>query len=239
MRKSAIAGAAVVVMVAACSAGGREGVANAPAAVTAKSAAKAEADAEANADAKVDASANADADADAGAGASAEADARVVISVGKGTRVLMFGDSMVWSGLGWTLEKLVVARGGSFSFATKPLATTVMWAEGQELAKVIARTRPDVVIVALPANELFIPNPSARVRDIRKIVDVIGNRPCVWIGPAPWRPQKGMLDVVRENAAPCRFYDSTDLPIERQADGIHPTLAGGRAWADAVWRDVF
>ena len=203
------------------------------------------------------ASANANANANASASASASASAKeslqgeaavregpsgtaeAAIEIGKGTRVLMFGDSMVWSGLGWTLKEHVVARGGTFSFATKPNATTATWAEGRELQDLLARTRPDVVIVALPANELFIPNPRARIGDIRKIVDRIGSRPCLWIGPSPWRPQKGMLDVVREHAPPCRFFDSSNVAMERQADGIHPTLAGGKAWADAVWQGAF
>ena len=122
---------------------------------------------------------------------------------------------------------------------SKGSSTTQSWNEGSELQELIARAKPDVVIVALAANELFIPNPRARINDIRSIVKRIGARPCVWIGPPPWRPERGILGVVRENSAPCRFFESTSLVLERQRDGIHPTLQGGKAWADAVWNATF
>jgi hypothetical protein len=161
------------------------------------------------------------------------------ITIGKGTRVLMFGDSMVHSGLGFSLEELVVARGGKFTPATKANATTLSWATGRALQDLLDRVRPDVVIIALASNELFVPNPGARRRDIRTIVERIGARPCVWIGPAPWLPEKGILGVVRESSSPCRFFESSGLVMERQRDGIHPTLRGGKTWADAVWQKTF
>jgi lysophospholipase L1-like esterase len=151
----------------------------------------------------------------------------------------MFGDSMVTSGLGIYLKERVVALGGSFVPVSKGASTTVSWTEGSDLQDLIARTRPDVVVVALTANELFVPNPRNRTNEIRAIVRRIGARPCLWIGPPPWRPEKGILGVVRENSTPCRFFDSSALVLERQADGIHPTLQGGKVWADAVWNAEF
>ena len=47
-----------------------------------------------------------------------------------------------------------------------------------------------------------------------------------------------MVAVIRESSAPCRFFDSDVLvtqPIEKQADGIHPTMSGGAVWAAAFW----
>ena len=161
------------------------------------------------------------------------------IVIEKGTRVLMFGDSMVHSGLGLSLEERVVARGGKFIPVTKANATTATWAMGRELQDVLDRFRPDVVIIALASNELFVPNPRARIGDVRKIVDRIGSRPCVWIGPAPWLPEKGILGVVRESAPPCRFFESSGVVMERQPDGIHPTVRGGKTWAEAVWQQTF
>jgi hypothetical protein len=161
------------------------------------------------------------------------------IAIHKGTRVLMVGDSMVTSGLGVYLQEHVVARGGKLTLISKGSSTTATWNQGRELLDYITRLAPDVVIVALASNELFVPNPSARTADIRGIVKRIGSRPCVWIGPSPWLPEKGILGVVRENAAPCRYFDSTALDIERQADRIHPTMRGGKTWAEAVWQTSF
>ncbi|HSO32383.1 MAG TPA: SGNH/GDSL hydrolase family protein [Labilithrix sp.] len=161
------------------------------------------------------------------------------IAIHKGTRVLMFGDSMVTSGLGVTLEERVVAQGGKFFHISKPSSTSLTWAEGRALQDLVLRTRPDVVIVVLASNELFVPNPHARAGDVRTIVQRIGARPCLWIGPAPWRPEKGIIGVVRESSTPCRFFDSSSLALERGPDGIHPTLHGGKTWANAVWKDTF
>jgi hypothetical protein len=161
------------------------------------------------------------------------------IVIRKGTRVLMFGDSMVTSGLGVYLEERVRAVGGTWSHISKPSSTTVSWADGRDLQELVARARPDVVIIALVSNELFVPNPRARIYAIREIIKRVGARPCLWVGPPSWRPDKGIVAVVRETASPCRFFDSAQLPLERQSDGIHPTLHGGRAWGEAVWQDAF
>ena len=168
-----------------------------------------------------------------------EPPARSPIAIHKGTRVLMFGDSMVSSGLGASLEQRVVALGGKFFHISKPSSTTRSWTEGRYLQDLVLHTHPDVVIVALASNELFVPNPRARTQDVRAIIQRIGARPCVWIGPAPWRPEKGIIGVVRESSSPCRFFDSTALALERGPDGIHPTMTGGKTWATAVWNDTF
>jgi lysophospholipase L1-like esterase len=174
---------------------------------------------------------------DAPAEVTAPEKARFTIT--KGTRVLIFGDSMVTSGLGVYLKERVVARGGKFFSISKGSSTTATWSDGRELQDLITRLHPDVVLVVLASNELFVPNPQARRYAVRAIVERVGSRPCLWIGPAPWLPEKGIIGVVREAAAPCRFYDSSPLALERQADHIHPTLLGGKVWADAVWHDAF
>jgi lysophospholipase L1-like esterase len=171
--------------------------------------------------------------------AAPEPPARSPIVIHKGTRVLMFGDSMVTSGLGATLEEHVLRQGGKFFRISKPSSTTLTWTEGRLLQDLVRSTRPDVVIVVLASNELFVPNPRARTQDVRTIIARIGARPCVWIGPNPWRPEKGIIGVVRESSTPCRFFDSSDLALERGPDGIHPTMRGGKTWANAVWQDTF
>lgn len=168
-----------------------------------------------------------------------EPPAKPRFTITKGTRVLIFGDSMVTSGLGVYLGERIAARGGKLISISKGSSTTASWSEGRELQELIARARPDVVLVVLASNELFVPNPRARRYAIRSIVERIGARPCLWIGPSPWLPEKGIIGVVREASSPCRFYDSTPLTLERQADHIHPTLQGGKDWADAVWQDAF
>lgn len=167
------------------------------------------------------------------------APASLRFTITKGTRVLVFGDSMVTSGLGVYLQERVAARGGKLFLVSKGSSTTATWSEGRELERLLSLTHPDIVLVVLASNELFVPNPRARDYAVRSIVQRIGSRPCLWVGPAPWLPEKGIIGVVRDASAPCRFFDSTSLTLERQADRIDPTLQGGKAWADAVWQDAF
>jgi hypothetical protein len=114
---------------------------------------------------------------------------------------------------------------------------TVTWAAKME--RVIANHQPDLVIINLGANEVANINPPAHAPAVRRIVKSIGDRPCVWVSPPLWRKDTGIIDVIRENSAPCRFFDSDALvtaPIPRQSDKIHPNEEGGAVWADAFWR---
>jgi hypothetical protein len=58
------------------------------------------------------------------------------------------------------------------------------------------------------------------------------------VSPPSWRKDTGISDVIRQNSAPCRYFDSDKLvtqPIPRQSDHIHPTDEGGAVWAAAFW----
>jgi lysophospholipase L1-like esterase len=114
---------------------------------------------------------------------------------------------------------------------------TPTWAG--KMKRLIANTQPDLVIITLGANEVGTPDPQVHAYAVREIVHEIGGRPCVWVSPPLWREDTGMVEMIRENTAPCRFFDSDKLvpvPIPRQRDKIHPTPAGGAIWADAFWQ---
>jgi lysophospholipase L1-like esterase len=91
------------------------------------------------------------------------------------------------------------------------------------------------VLVTLGANDVFNDHPEYMAKHIESIVKKIGKRDCVWIGPPLWKGDKGLVEVVRQHVAPCRFYDSQHLVLQRAGDGIHPTEKGGEVWADAFW----
>ena len=60
----------------------------------------------------------------------------------------------------------------------------------------------------------------------------------MWVSPPSWKKDTGILDVIRTNTPPCRFFDSdvhVKDPIPRQSDHIHPNKEGGQVWADAFW----
>jgi hypothetical protein len=101
------------------------------------------------------------------------------------------------------------------------------------VAALVAKTNPDLVIVTLGGNELEMPDPSVRADPIRRLVATFGDRPCVWVAPTI-PPHTGLLEVVQKNLGHCRYFDSMkyvpDLP--RTKDHIHPSMAGRRRWAE-------
>jgi lysophospholipase L1-like esterase len=104
--------------------------------------------------------------------------------------------------------------------------------------QLVANTQPDLVIINLGANEVANTDPSTHAPAVRRIVAAVGGRPCVWVSAPSWRKDTGIVEVIRKNSAPCRFFDSDKLvkePIPRQADKIHPNEQGGQIWADAFW----
>lgn len=160
------------------------------------------------------------------------------LTITKGTKVLVFGDSMVDAGFAQRLQKLVEARGGTLAHDAWTSSSTTSWSKGDRLDNLLVVHRPDVVIVALGANEVFLPAPEAVSSRVRAIVQKLAPRPCVWVSPPLWKGETGIVGVERNNATPCGFYDSGAVKVERAKDGIHPTPKGGSDWADAVFAAI-
>jgi len=154
----------------------------------------------------------------------------------RGTLVLHVGDSFA-AALGIPLAKRFKAAGLRSVLEFRTASYIPTWAFGKDLGKYVANYNPDLVIVTLGANELEIPDPPQRVTAIERLVATIGGRPCVWISPPLWKPDTGLLRVIREHAAPCRYLDSDSLvaALPRGPDKIHPSTEGRELWADAVF----
>lgn len=209
-----------------------------PLVTKAKRRAKAKAAALASATSSASAAVAAAATASASTVASVAPPKPIKLTIGPGTKVLVFGDSMVDAGFSQRLDKLVKERGGTLVHDAWTSASTTSWSKGDRLANLLAVHHPDVVIVALGANEVFLPAPEAVAPRVRSIVAKVAPRPCVWVSPPLWKGETGIVAVERANATPCGFFDSGDLKVERQKDGIHPTPKGGGDWADAVWAGI-
>ena len=175
------------------------------------------------------------------ASASASSGATVVpplaplVTIESGTRVLVFGDSFVDAGLSQEIKKLVEIRSGKALSNAWTSSTTTAWATGDKLASMLAGFKPDVVFVSIGANEVFLPAPETRAQYIRAIVKRLDKRPCVWIGTPLWKGETGITAVEKANCAPCTYFDSNAINIDRGPDKIHPSVKGGAAWADAVF----
>ena len=156
------------------------------------------------------------------------------IVIEKGTRVFLFGDSMVMAGLGQRLQKLVEDRGGLYFENHWSSSTTKAWSVSERLPNLLFKYKPDVVFITLGSNEVYYVDTNA-VKNVQTIVSKLGGKPCVWIGPPVWKSQKGIVEIERDNSSPCAFFDSQTVTLDRQKDGIHPSVKGGRVWADAIW----
>jgi lysophospholipase L1-like esterase len=150
--------------------------------------------------------------------------------------VLHVGDSFTLAGFAQALKPRMKALGVRYEVRAETSSFTTTWSA--KMDRLVADTQPDLVIINLGANEVLNTDPAAHAPAIRHIVQAIGGRPCVWVSAPSWRKDTGINDVIRQNSAPCRFFDSDSLvgqPIARQADHIHPTEQGGAVWADAFW----
>jgi lysophospholipase L1-like esterase len=155
--------------------------------------------------------------------------------IGAGTRVLVFGDSFTDAGFSQRMRKLVEERGGRFFGDGWTSATTKSWATKDRLPNLLFLAKPDVVIVVLGANEVFLGAPEKMAPYVKSIVSTFSSKQCAWVSPALWKGETGIVAVTRANSSPCGFFDSGALKLDKQADGIHPTLKGGATWADTFW----
>lgn len=170
--------------------------------------------------------------ADAGAAAEPPAPASLKDKV-----VLHVGDSMVGGNWGLTraLEQRFSAEGAKFFRDYKVSESILSYDKSPKLKELLAKHKPDIVILTLGTNDVFVPYPASMAGNVQNIVKRIGNRECYWMGPPTWKPDTGIVQVIKDNAAPCKFFDGTHLKLERGHDGIHPTDKGGQEWATNFW----
>lgn len=164
-----------------------------------------------------------------------EPDAGLPVLAGK--IVLHVGDSMVGGdgGLTKALDRRFTAEGAKFLRSYKVSESIVSFDKSPKLKELLAKHHPDIVILTLGTNDVFVPFPASMVGNIRNIIGRIGARECYWIGPPTWKPDTGIVQVLKDNVAPCKFFDSASLKLQRAGDGIHPTDRGGADWATSFW----
>jgi acyl-CoA thioesterase-1 len=154
-----------------------------------------------------------------------------------GKTVLLVGDSMVGGnfGLSKALDQRFTAEGAKFIRDYKVSESIVSYDHSPKLKELLAKHKPDILILTLGTNDVFVPFPAAMAGNIQSIVKRIGPRECYWMGPPTWKPDTGIVQVIKDNAAPCKFFDSSNLKLQRAGDGIHPTDRGGADWAASFW----
>jgi hypothetical protein len=156
----------------------------------------------------------------------------------KGTKVLHVGDSFAGA-LGLPLGEFFEESAVRSVLKHTDASYLTDWAWDGKLQKMIWKYNPDLVLITLGGNELEIAEPEQRERTVKKIISIVGDRPCVWVAVPLWKgPQNGLLDVIARSVAPCVFLDTARLidveKMPRLEDGIHPTKDARRSWAEAV-----
>lgn len=150
------------------------------------------------------------------------------------TVVLHIGDSMA-DALGGALNAELAKHGIKGYLEAKEATYIPQWAGFKmQLSSHLARRKPDLVVVTLGGNETKMPDPTERIDAVKRLVKKIGDRPCIWIAAPLWEglEHTGILDVIRENAAPCRYVDTNAMiPDLERYDGIHPTIPERTRWA--------
>jgi lysophospholipase L1-like esterase len=153
--------------------------------------------------------------------------------------VLHLGDSMVggYGGLTKALEGKFKGLGAHFVADWEVSVSISTFDHRQHLQELLTKHAPDLVILTLGANDVFVPFPSSLASNVQSIARKMsaGGRTCFWMAPPVWKKDTGIVAVIKKNASPCKVFDASYMRIGRAGDGIHPTDRGGADWADAFY----
>jgi lysophospholipase L1-like esterase len=152
----------------------------------------------------------------------------------RGKKVLHVGDSMVGGNWGLTraLEAKLEPEGAKVVRHTKVSETLASMDKDPTLKDLLRTHEPDIVIITLGTNDTDVPHPEVYAKHVANIAKRVAPRECWWMGPPKDAP---VNKVIKENSAPCKFFDSSTLVLDRTKDGIHPSDKGGGQWASAFW----
>ncbi|MEM9696926.1 MAG: SGNH/GDSL hydrolase family protein [Myxococcota bacterium] len=164
-------------------------------------------------------------------------------------RILVFGDSMI--------HVLLPVLADYFHHNSHRLhaaiwlgSTSTGWAGSQKLSELTFHHHPTLAIAVVGSSEVFAPRAGALIAAAAKRLHArLAPARLVWIAPLAWRRGKvsghqladanrgvdAMQRALRDTLPPGRVFvaDERGQPIGRSRDGIHPSIAGGKAWATA------
>ncbi|MDE7473025.1 MAG: SGNH/GDSL hydrolase family protein [Muribaculaceae bacterium] len=150
--------------------------------------------------------------------------------------ILFFGDSML-EGLSPRLAAYCEENGHKLYTVIWYSSTTQVWGDCDTLSTFIRSYRPDYVVACLGANELFVRDiAKKREKPMQHILDQIGDRPLLWIGPPNWKDDTGINDFLADKLDEGVFFLSNGMSFDRKKDGAHPTSASAALWMDSVVR---
>ena len=151
--------------------------------------------------------------------------------------ILIFGDSMTIL-VANRLAQYGAKNGYKVTSVTWDSSSSVTWSQCDTLDNYIRRANPDLIMIVLGSNELFLRDYNVRKPNIQQMLAKMGNIPYLWISPPNWKEDKGYNEFMTSVLAPGTFYNSNDLDLPRQKDHIHPTTKGGETWTDSIMKWV-
>ncbi len=160
---------------------------------------------------------------------------KVATKNGIAERILVAGDSMAGAaGLEYGFSPYINFNKHTVNFVSFASSSTKTWSEEKKLRSFIEQYNPTYIIMALGSNELFVRDLEDRDRYIKDIIEQAGDIPLVWVGPPNWRKDTGINQLIKDNICEACFFDSQNLSLERQPDGIHPSMTGSTQWAEKL-----
>lgn len=147
-------------------------------------------------------------------------------------RILLIGDSMV-EGLGLRMAEYAAHNGHTLTFVTWVSSTTDMWGS-DTLRHYLNEAKPTFVVMTIGGNEQSYCDEALNERNIKRILDIIGDTPYVWICTPEWEKDSPFNVVPQRVCGRQRFFDSRRLTLDRAQDHRHPTYQAGSIWMDSV-----
>lgn len=149
--------------------------------------------------------------------------------------ILLIGDSMTLN-LAIRLSKYAKQNGHSFHAVNWDSSNTKIWAESDTLEHYMKQHDVTFVFVSLGSNEIYLTHPESHKKYVEKIIEKIGDRPYVWIGPPNWKEDSGLNDMIQATCKAGAYFRSAGMEFKRKKDGVHPTRESSALWIDSVAR---
>jgi len=158
------------------------------------------------------------------------------------SRVLLIGDSLVGdapsNGLQYRMAQLAAACGTPFRAKGVVGSHVTQWESDGWLLPQLEAAQPTVVLLSMGTNDFKRTDPAnvqSGVHNLAAKVRAHGAR-LLWIDP-PYMPINDAIGVraMWKAEVGSDWFNSELLTIPRGGDGIHPTVAGYKQFAEAIW----
>lgn len=149
--------------------------------------------------------------------------------------IFIFGDSMTWN-LALRLAQYARQNGHTLHSVNWDSSNTRIWSDCDTLANNLKRYKVDYVFITLGSNELYFKDPTTRLANVKRILEIIDTIPYVWIGPPNWKEDTGFNDMLARTCKPGTFFRTGMMELARKADHIHPTRQASVIWMDSIMR---